>query len=82
MLDVSIFMAFAAGLISFLSPCVLPLVPGYISFISGVSVEEVKARSDEGGLGRRERRMVLLNAIFFIGGFSIGRPNFNSRIGN
>jgi cytochrome c-type biogenesis protein len=71
MLDVSIFMAFAAGLISFLSPCVLPLVPGYISFISGVSVEEVKARSDEGGLGRRERRMVLLNAIFFIGGFSI-----------
>lgn len=71
MLDVSIYMAFAAGLISFLSPCVLPLVPGYISFISGVSVEEVRARTGGGGLTGRERRMVLLNALFFIGGFSI-----------
>ena len=71
MLDVSIYMAFAAGLISFLSPCVLPLVPGYISFISGVSVEEVRTNTGGGGLTGRERRMVLLNALFFIGGFSI-----------
>lgn len=39
--QVSLFMAFAAGLVSFLSPCVLPLIPGYISFVSGVSFEEM-----------------------------------------
>ena len=71
MLDVSIFMAFGAGLISFLSPCVLPLVPGYISFISGVSVEDVRARAVGEGLAAKEKRMVLLNALFFIGGFSL-----------
>jgi cytochrome c-type biogenesis protein len=42
--DVSLYMAFAAGLISFLSPCVLPLVPGYVSFISGVSFAELKEK--------------------------------------
>jgi cytochrome c-type biogenesis protein len=60
--DVSLFMAFAAGIISFLSPCVLPLVPGYISFVSGISVEEM------GGL--REKKTVMINSIFFIMGFS------------
>jgi cytochrome c-type biogenesis protein len=35
--------AFFAGLVSFLSPCVLPLVPGYVSMISGVGIEELKA---------------------------------------
>ncbi|MCK5204390.1 MAG: hypothetical protein KAR15_10980, partial [Desulfobacterales bacterium] len=39
-------MAFAAGLISFLSPCVLPLVPGYLSFISGVSFAEIKEKKE------------------------------------
>ena len=36
-----LFIAFGAGLISFLSPCVLPLIPGYISFISGASLNEL-----------------------------------------
>ena len=36
--------AFAAGLISFLTPCVLPLVPGYVSLISGAGIEELKQR--------------------------------------
>lgn len=71
MLDVSIYMAFAAGLISFLSPCVLPLVPGYVSFISGTSLEAVRERPDGRLLFGRERRRLLFNAIFFIGGFSI-----------
>ncbi|HZR31096.1 MAG TPA: cytochrome c biogenesis protein CcdA [Terriglobales bacterium] len=57
--------AFLAGVISFLSPCVLPLVPGYVSLISGVGVEELK--SDEAQLMRR----VMLNSILFIFGFSI-----------
>src|SRR5271154_6651213 len=41
-MDVSIFAAFLAGLVSFLSPCVLPLVPGYISMLSGIGVEQLK----------------------------------------
>jgi cytochrome c-type biogenesis protein len=57
--------AFVAGLISFLSPCVLPLVPGYVSLISGVGVEELKAQ--EGHLFRK----VMLNSAAFIIGFSI-----------
>jgi len=57
--------AFFAGLISFLSPCVLPLVPGYVSLISGAGVEELK--SAQGQLMRR----VMVNSIGFILGFSV-----------
>jgi cytochrome c-type biogenesis protein len=64
-------MAFAAGLISFLSPCVLPLVPGYISFISGVSFEEIRAEGESGALPSKEKRKILNNSICFIIGFSI-----------
>ena len=38
---IEIFVAFGAGLLSFLSPCVLPLIPGYISYVSGQSLQEV-----------------------------------------
>jgi cytochrome c biogenesis protein CcdA len=66
-----IYMAFAAGLISFLSPCVLPLVPGYISFISGVSLEELKgANVGDSPLGIK-KSFVILNSLFFITGFSL-----------
>ena len=57
--------AFFAGLISFLSPCVLPLVPGYVSMISGAGVEELK--SAQAQLMRR----VMINSIGFILGFSV-----------
>ncbi len=57
--------AFVAGLISFLSPCVLPLVPGYVSLISGAGIEELK--SSEGHLLRK----LMLNSAAFILGFSI-----------
>jgi cytochrome c-type biogenesis protein len=57
--------AFFAGLISFLSPCVLPLVPGYLSLISGAGLEELKA--PEANLMRR----VMVNSIAFILGFSV-----------
>ena len=57
--------AFFAGLISFLSPCVLPLVPGYVSLISGVGVEELK--SPQAHLVRR----VIVNSVGFILGFSV-----------
>jgi cytochrome c-type biogenesis protein len=57
--------AFVAGLISFLSPCVLPLVPGYVSLISGAGVEELK--SPQAQLMRR----VMVNSIGFILGFTV-----------
>jgi cytochrome c-type biogenesis protein len=63
-------MAFGAGLISFLSPCVLPLIPGYISFISGVSLEEMTDDSSGNGLLSSQKVSVVLNSIFFIVGFS------------
>jgi cytochrome c-type biogenesis protein len=61
---VSIFAAFLAGLISFLSPCVLPLVPGYISMLSGIGVEQLK----EGNAPRAE---IFGSALSFVAGFSI-----------
>jgi len=63
-------MAFAAGLISFLSPCVLPLVPGYLSFISGVSFAEIKEKKENTPFLSKEKRIIIYNSIFFIIGFS------------
>ena len=57
--------AFVAGLVSFLSPCVLPLVPGYVSLISGVGVEELKSQES------RLLQKMMLNSISFILGFSV-----------
>lgn len=57
--------AFLAGLVSFLSPCVLPLVPGYVSLISGAGVDELKTA--QGQLMRR----VMMNSVGFILGFSV-----------
>ena len=60
--------AFVGGLASFLSPCVLPLVPGYISLISGVSVDHLKG---EGGSQVGARRAVVVNSLAFNAGLSI-----------
>ena len=48
----SIVLAFFAGILSFLSPCVLPLVPGYISIISGFSLEQLKGKALDASLRR------------------------------
>jgi len=64
--NTSLFAAFTAGLLSFLSPCILPLIPAYLSFISGVSLSEMrKEESDE-----KSSVKVLSNALFFVMGFS------------
>lgn len=63
----SYFIAFAAGLMSFLSPCVLPLIPGYIAFVAGFSVEEM---ADEGWAGK-EMASAMLNSVLFVLGFSV-----------
>ncbi len=63
-MEVSIFAAFVAGLVSFLSPCVLPLVPGYMSMLSGIGVEQLKG-------SQAHRAKLLLSALAFVFGFSI-----------
>jgi cytochrome c-type biogenesis protein len=59
--------AFAAGLFSFLSPCVLPLVPGYVSFMSGLSLEEL-SRDEKPGEALRHAGW---ESLFFVFGFAI-----------
>ncbi|HTS12982.1 MAG TPA: cytochrome c biogenesis protein CcdA [Candidatus Limnocylindrales bacterium] len=63
-MELSVFTAFIAGLVSFLSPCVLPLVPGYISMLSGIGVEQLKE-------GKAPRAGLLTSALAFVTGFSI-----------
>lgn len=59
----TLFLAFGAGLVSFLSPCTLPLLPGYLSYISGLGAEEVQARENTG--------TVVGAAMLFVLGFSL-----------
>jgi cytochrome c-type biogenesis protein len=63
--DVTLSAAAAAGLLSFLSPCVLPLVPPYLTFIAGTTIEDV-ANEKVG----RARRDIFLAAVLFVAGFS------------
>ncbi len=64
-LEIGVAVAFAAGVLSFLSPCVLPLVPSYLSFVSGVGLEEL-----EHG-GANVRRTAFLHSLAFVLGFSL-----------
>jgi cytochrome c-type biogenesis protein len=65
MTDLNIFLALGAGFLSFISPCCLPLYPAFLSYITGVSVEELK---DGNGMLRRR---AILHTLFFLLGFSI-----------
>ena len=69
MADLSPAAAFVAGTVSFLSPCVLPLVPGYVSLISGSSIDELQQVGDADR--RRVLGMVMLKSMAFIAGFSL-----------
>jgi len=60
-MNTTLSIAFLAGLISFLSPCVLPLIPGYISYISGTSFDK---------LVEKKKNLVVIKTIFFTLGFS------------
>lgn len=66
--NITIWVAFLAGLLSFLSPCVLPLVPGYVSLISGVSIDHLRTGD---GSRKNARRAVILNSIAFNIGLSM-----------
>ena len=61
--SISFAAAFAAGVLSFLSPCVLPIVPGYLGFITGMSLDELR--------GGTSRKAVLVPAAFFVAGFTL-----------
>ena len=60
-MDVALPVAFGAGLASFLSPCVLPLIPSYITFITGMTLDDVQ----------RSRRIAFVHALLFVVGFSL-----------
>jgi len=62
MTEVGVAIAFGAGVLSFLSPCVLPLVPSYLSFVTGMSLEDLQEGVD--------RRATLIHSILFVVGFS------------
>src|ERR1700688_2749385 len=64
MSDVSLAGAFLAGLVSFLSPCVLPLVPGYISMLSGIGMEQLRK-------GEVPSSGLFTSALAFVAGFSV-----------
>ncbi|MEJ2483770.1 MAG: cytochrome c biogenesis protein CcdA [Gemmatimonadota bacterium] len=64
-LEIGIAVAFAAGVLSFLSPCVLPLVPSYLSFVSGVGLEDLE--QGDGNV----RRTAFIHSLFFVLGFSL-----------
>ncbi len=64
--EVSFTIAFVAGFLSFISPCVLPLVPSYLSYTTGLSLDQLTSEDDR----RKLRGTIMMNSLLFIGGFS------------
>ena len=65
--NVSYAVAFAAGFLSYLSPCLLPLIPSFIAYISGVSFNDLKVS----GAKSNVRRKTIVHSLLFIFGFSV-----------
>jgi len=63
-MNVNLFIAFAAGIVSFLSPCVFPVIPSYLTFIGGVSLTEVEEN-------RKSRKVLFFNSLLFVIGFTM-----------
>jgi cytochrome c-type biogenesis protein len=61
MVEISIVVAFIGGLVSFLSPCMLPIIPGFLAYLAGASLGESKSK----------RKDIFLNSLFFVLGFSL-----------
>src|SRR2546428_10059622 len=64
--EVTVVLAFTAGVLGFLAPCIVPLIPGYLSFVSGASLSELSPNDR-----RRHRARVLLSTAMFVVGFAI-----------
>lgn len=75
--NVTLLAAFGAGLLSFISPCVLPLIPGYLSYVSGLSLDDLRGGGAAAGAGTAvsappgARRRVIVASLAFILGFSL-----------
>ncbi|NQT60311.1 MAG: cytochrome c biogenesis protein CcdA [Bacteroidetes bacterium] len=63
-MNVNIFIAFAAGIVSFLSPCIFPVIPSYLTYIGGLSLNEMQA-------SRKSRIRLFLNSLLFVVGFTL-----------
>ncbi|MBI4894580.1 MAG: cytochrome C biogenesis protein [Candidatus Aenigmarchaeota archaeon] len=64
MAEITILIAFLAGIVSFLSPCILPLVPAYLSFLAGTSVSDAKKKVVD-------KKKIIISSVFFVLGFSL-----------
>ncbi|MCD5324398.1 cytochrome c biogenesis CcdA family protein [Pontibacillus chungwhensis] len=67
-MELSIMLVFGAGILSFISPCVFPLYPSYLSFITGLSVKEISNRKDQ---SVQIKNKVMLHTLMFVLGLSI-----------
>ena len=65
--ELSLLIVFAAGLLSFLSPCVLPLIPGYIAFVSGISIDDLTGQDST----KNNLASAMLSSVMFVLGFSL-----------
>src|SRR6266700_2709951 len=70
-MEVSFIAAFVAGMMSFLTPCVMPLVPGYISMLSGIGVEQLQQ-------GEQPRGRLFASSLAFVSGFSVVFVSFGA----
>lgn len=68
---VTLFAAFIAGILSFISPCVLPLIPGYLSFVSGVTLEDMRGTGAVAVAPPGARRRAVTMSVAFVMGFSL-----------
>ena len=64
LVEISLAAAFLGGLISFLSPCIFPIIPGFLAYISGTTIDQVSK-------GTNSRSVIVLNTIFFVLGFAL-----------
>src|SRR2546427_10167725 len=72
--DITLVIAFAAGFLSFVSPCVLPLGPSYLIYITGLTLEELTSQADR----NRVRATIVLNSLFFVLGLTAGFVAFGA----
>ena len=68
MVEVSILIAFLAGIGSFFAPCIIPMVPAFLAYISGTTLSEVKTKENVISINKSNE---LLNSIFYVLGFSV-----------
>ena len=66
-MDITLFGAFVAGIISFISPCILPIIPPYLCFLAGLSLDQVTGKKETSGAGSK----VFISALAFVFGFSL-----------